>query len=110
MNAAKPVDEVDEYESNTVSTNSNTDTAAEDYEDGDAEYSVIDQEYVLKKKAFKPETRSSFVETFRKFEEIEQLATPSTLAKDSGLSRAEFMHNSLKKRSSNDSNVLAPKR
>ena len=106
MNTAKPVDEVDEYESNTVSTSANTLV----HKEGDAEYTITDEEYVLKKKAFKPETRPSFVETYRKFEEIEQLATPSTSAIDSGLSRAEFMHNSLKKRSSNDSNVLAPKR
>jgi hypothetical protein len=114
MNTAKFVEEVDEYEGNIATTN-NEDVVtvavtAQANEEGDAEYALTSDEYVLKKKAFKPETRSSFVETYRKFEEIEQLATPSTSTKSSGLSRAEFMHNSLKKRSSNDSNVLAPKR
>ena len=115
MNTAKFVDEVDEYEGNIATTN-NEDVVtvavtAQANEEGDAEYALTSDEYVLKKKAFKPETRSSFVETFRKFEEIEQLATPSTSAKDSGLSRAEFMHSSFKKKSGNNNgNVLAPKR
>ncbi len=64
-----------------------------------------DEEYVLRKKAFKPETSSTFIEVFRKFEESEQLA--SSAVPSSNNDRTNFMHSVFKK---SNSNILGSKR
>jgi len=64
-----------------------------------------DEEYVLRKKAFKAETSSTFIEVFRKFEESEQLA--SSAVPSSNKDRTNFMHSVFKK---SNSNILGSKR
>ncbi len=79
-----------------------------DDEDNEYDYSLSEEENLQRRrKEFKPQTRTSFVATFRKFEESEQLATTSSVGSEK---RIDFLHNSLKKSNNNRAHLLAPKR
>ncbi len=65
---------------------------------------LADEEYALRKKQFKPETRTSFVEVYRKFEESEQI---SSNPNQTSVGRVDFLHNSLRRTTNS---VLKPKK
>ncbi len=55
----------------------------EEDDDNEYDYTLTDEGYVRRRrKEFKPQTRTSFVATFRKFEESEQLVTMSSVGSE----------------------------
>jgi len=106
-NTARPVQEIDDE--STIQGESNTAArSAENEDEADDEvfdYADSGEGSALRRKQFKPETRSSFVEIYRKFEESEQI-TP-TLSSTGSEKRTDFLHHSLNK---NNTNSLAFKR
>ncbi len=101
INNMKPcVEEAEVSEEDDSALNSQCVTVATGSEE---QRNETDEEFTLRKKEFKPDTRTTFVEVFRKFEVSEQLASTSTTSNN----RVNFMHNALKK---NDNNILGSKR
>ena len=105
INTAQIAEEADESD---IPASTSTAIVTTEDDDHEYDYTLTDEGYVRRRKEFKPQTRASFVETFRRFEESEQLATISPSSAGSER-RVDFLHKSLKK-NTDSTRLLAPKR